>query len=86
MTTLLAIVDKDGDIRGASVDGQIEAWAEHFGRAPNDKEIYAMNSYGYHCTELHTYDPSKQVVIDREVYKACLDNIEAFLSAGDKSE
>lgn len=66
MTTLWAIVDKDGIsicIGGASA---YDAWCD--ARNIRCESVDYLVGRGCKCIELNTYDPSKQVVIDREVY------------------
>lgn len=71
---LWAIVDKGGVTVCISCESARTAWIE-ISNHINTPESILVDS-GYRCIEIRTYDPSTQVVIDRDAYSVARELIE----------
>lgn len=96
MTTLWAIVDKDGSVVAVG-DSHLNTWASFQERCNwRNQQLFIedfvskMREGGHESVQLHTYDPATQavydkttqVVIDREVYEVLADDIEVGKAVG----
>lgn len=85
MTTLYAIVDKDRNHMSCCMKDEESAWMDCF----NGMDLLCVNSshrqelinefvsFGYRCIPLHTYDPEREVVVDRSALQRLLDKFKS---------